>query len=52
MVNDGFVKMTGYSKSYAKDKTLDFYKGEKTTTEADTELKLKLPITNHLMILL
>ena len=41
-VNDGFVKMTGYSKSYAKDKTPRFLQGEKTTTEARHRIKTKI----------
>jgi PAS domain S-box-containing protein len=41
-VNDGFVKMTGYCRSYAKDKTPRFLQGKKTTLEARKRIKTKI----------
>ena len=41
-VNDGFSKMTGYSKKYAVDKTPRFLQGEKTEVQSKQQIRLHL----------
>ena len=41
-VNDGFTKMTGYSKKFATNKYPSFLQGEKTSIETRKEIKLNL----------
>ena len=41
-VNDGFTSMTGYSKSFALNKTPRFLQGEKTSLKTKTGIKSKI----------
>lgn len=41
-VNDGFSKMTGYSKNYALDKSPSFLQGRKTSEETRQKIRKKL----------
>ncbi|MFY7671474.1 PAS domain-containing protein [Tenacibaculum sp. MEBiC06402] len=41
-VNDGFSKMTGYSKDYAMHKSPSFLQGRETSEETRTRIKTKL----------
>lgn len=43
-VNDGFKKMTGYTKSYAKDKTPSFLQGTNTCEKTRKRIRKKLTI--------
>ncbi len=41
-VNDGFTEMTGYSKSFAKNKTPRFLQGEKTSDATKKRIRSKI----------
>lgn len=41
-INDGFTKMTGYSKKFAMNKTPGFLHGEKTSIESKKRFKEKI----------
>lgn len=43
-VNDGFTSMTGYSKSFALNKTPRFLQGEKTSLETKSRIKSKIEL--------
>ena len=43
-VNDGFTTMTGYSKSFATNKTPRFLQGEKTSVENRERIKTKIAL--------
>ncbi len=45
-VNDGFTKMTGYSKKFATNKYPSFLQGEMTSTETKKEIKQNLKTGN------